>query len=99
MIGREAYQNPWILSDVDHRCYGQASSPSLSRKAVFTRWRPYLEEKLEQGIPLQHLLRHVLGTFHGQPGGRLFRRTISELAYKKGAGIEVLDKALAAVRD
>ncbi len=99
MIGREAYQNPWILSDVDHRCYGQASSPSLSRKAVFTRWRPYLEEKLEQGTPLQHLLRHVLGTFHGQPGGRLFRRTISELAYKKGAGIEVLDKALAAVRD
>jgi len=43
--------------------------------------------------------RHLLGLFHGQPGGRQFRRYISENAHKSGAGLEVIETALEKVRE
>ena len=41
----------------------------------------------------------LLGLFHGQPGGRQFRRYISENAHKSGAGLEVIETALEKVRE
>ena len=46
---------------------------------------------------LTHMSRHLLGLFHGQPGGRQFRRYISENAQKSGAGLEVIESALDAL--
>jgi len=43
------------------------------------------------------MTRHLMGLFHGQPGGRQFRRHISENAHRAGAGIEVLESAMARV--
>ncbi|EAR61572.1 tRNA dihydrouridine(20/20a) synthase DusA [Neptuniibacter caesariensis] len=98
MLGREAYQNPYLLADVDREFYG-ADSEKISRKAAALAMVPYIEQQMEQGVPLNHVVRHMLGLFHAQRGGKQFRRFISENAHKPGAGIEVLLNALERVAD
>ena len=61
--------------------------------------RPYIAEQLSRGVWLQRITRHMLGLFHGLPGGKHWRRVLSEEGVKPGAGLDVVDRALAAVRD
>ncbi|GHB23701.1 tRNA dihydrouridine(20/20a) synthase DusA [Salinicola rhizosphaerae] len=96
MIGREAYQNPWLLADVDSRLY-DARDPVMTRHEAARAFRPYLVERLAQGVKLNHVTRHLLGLFQGCPGGRRFRRHLSENAHREGAGIGVFDDALGMV--
>lgn len=96
MIGREAYHNPYILADVDSRYFG-CNKEKQSREEILTKFLPYIESELAQGTRLQHISRHILGLFHGQPRGKLWRRHLSENAYKKEAGIEIVKQALAIV--
>jgi len=98
MLGREAYQNPYLLSEVDARLYGCEQAP-LSRAEVVTRMIPYIEAELARGTWLSHISRHMLGLYHGVPGGRRFRRHISENAHKQGAGVEVLLDAVKLVEN
>ncbi len=63
------------------------------------RHRPYLAARLEEGVPLHAMTRHMLGLFSGLPGARHWRRTLSEQGVKPGAGLEVLDSALAPLRE
>ena len=93
MLGREAYHNPWLLSQVDERLYGQQNT-AIERNAVIERMLPYIEKELQAGTYLSHITRHMLGLYQGEPGARKFRRYISENAHKKGAGIEVLLEAV-----
>ncbi|WP_257263709.1 tRNA dihydrouridine(20/20a) synthase DusA [Endozoicomonas sp. ONNA2] len=93
MLGREAYQNPYLLSEVDGRLYG-CQQPVKSRAEVIERMLPYIESELSQGTWLSHITRHMLGLYHGVPGGRRFRRHISENAHQAGAGVEVLIDAV-----
>jgi len=96
MIGRAAYQGPWMLSSVDRRFYGASDDPELWQ--VIEQWRAYVEKNLANGVPLMWMTRHMLGMFNGMPGARAFRRYLSENAYKAGAGIDVLDAALTKIR-
>ncbi len=96
MVGREAYQNPWILSEVDEKLYGEPAN-TLSRHDVLELMLPYIEEELNKGNYLGHITRHILGLFHSMPGGKRYRRHLSENAHKKGAGIEVVKEALSLV--
>jgi len=92
MIGREAYHNPYILASADALFYNQQYR-APSRKEILERFLPYIEQQLSQGINLTKISRHILGLFQGVPGAKAWRRYISENAYKKGAGIEVIEKA------
>jgi tRNA-dihydrouridine synthase A len=92
MIGREAYQNPWMLAQVDQRIYG-IDKADISRDDVMAGLLPYVEQQLSRGARLNHITRHILGLFQGQPGAKKFRRHLSENAYKKEAGLEVLVEA------
>lgn len=98
MIGREAYQNPWMLAEVDSVIFGIDKAP-ISRDDVIAGLLPYVEQHLRQGGKLNHVTRHVLGLFQGVPGAKKFRRHLSENAYKKDAGIEVLCQAYKLVSD
>ena len=93
MLGREAYQNPYLLAGVDARLFGSKSSIP-SRRQVIESMVPFIEAELANGIYLSNMTRHMLGLYHGVPGGRLFRRHISENAHKKAAGVKVLLDAL-----
>ncbi|MBZ9560279.1 MULTISPECIES: tRNA dihydrouridine(20/20a) synthase DusA [unclassified Modicisalibacter] len=96
MIGREAYQNPWLLAGVDAALYG-VPGPATSRHAAAQALRPYIIRRLEEGARLNHVTRHLLGLFQGCPGGRRFRRHLSGNAHRDGAGIAVYDDALGLV--
>jgi tRNA-dihydrouridine synthase A len=54
---------------------------------------------LAEGVPLNAMTRHVLGLYHGEPGGRRFRRHIAQNACRRGAGAEVLREAAAIAED
>jgi len=81
MIGREAYHNPYLFATVDRDFYGDAHE-ILSREQVLEAWIPYVEKQLHEGVRLGTLTRHILGLYHGIPGGRYFRRTLTELSQK-----------------
>ena len=98
MVGRAAYHEPFdILADADRRFFG--GDPGPDRIEVVARMRPYLAAHLAAGGRLHQVTRHMLGLFHGQPGARGWRRVLSERANHPGAGLEVIDAALAEVRD
>lgn len=94
MMGREAYHNPYILATVDQHLFAD-TRPVRSRAEILAAYFPYVEAQLAQGTSLQHMTRHILGLFKGQNGGRLFRRHLSENAYRKNADLTVLKDACA----
>lgn len=93
MLGRAAYQNPYLLAEVDARFFGERASP-LTRHEVLEAFLPYVQRELAHGTHLHAMTRHILGLFQGQPGARAFRRHISENAPRPGAGIEVIREAM-----
>ncbi|MBC8036580.1 MAG: tRNA dihydrouridine(20/20a) synthase DusA [Rhizobiales bacterium] len=93
MLGRAAYQNPWLLHDVDRRFFGEGESVE-GPDIIVERMKPYIAEQLARGVWLQRITRHMLGLFHGLPGGRHWRRVLSQEAIGPGAGLEVIDSAL-----
>lgn len=93
MLGREAYENPWLLAQVDPQLFDEPA-PFAERADVLRAMYPYIEEQLSQGVPLPHITRHLLGLFKGQVGGKLFRRELTEQARLRGAGIDTLERAL-----
>lgn len=93
MLGRAAYQTPWLLSEVDKRIHGLPDR-FAARADVVEAMRPYIASERRKGTYLSHITRHLLGLFHGVPGGRPWRRVLSEQACRPGAGLEVIDLAL-----
>lgn len=98
MIGRAAYETPWCLRDADHLIWGEPQniSPATRHEAV-RRYLPYIQARLDEGVYLKHMARHMLGLFQGVRGARAWRRYLSEHAPNKTAGIEVIETALALV--
>ena len=96
MLGRAAYQTPYVLAEVDRRFYG-ATMPVPTRHEILEGFLPYVEEQLARGIHLHAMTRHILGLFQGLPGARAYRRHISENAPRKDAGAEVIRDAMAFV--
>jgi tRNA-dihydrouridine synthase A len=98
MIGRAAYHTPdQILLGADAEIFGGAGRKTT--RQVVDEMRPYIERHLGDGGRLNQITRHMLGLFHGRPGARGWRRALSEGAHVDGAGLEVLDAALACVQD
>ena len=98
MLGRAPYQQPWLLSTVDSTLFG-AEDPATERRSVIDGMTDYINSYLAESGRLNHITRHMLGLFHQQPGGKRFRRKLSEEAHLPGADKRVLDEALALVSD
>lgn len=97
MIGREAYSNPYLLSEIDKKYYPSMES-ALSRHDVIEKFLPYVEQQLKNKVKLSSITRHILGLFQYQKGARMWRRYISEHAHQSGAGIQIIKEALEHVR-
>ncbi|MBI1399395.1 tRNA dihydrouridine(20/20a) synthase DusA [Hyphomonas sp.] len=97
MLGRAAYQTPGLLGGVDAQLFGEGA-PVAAGEAVGA-YEPYIAARLAEGTSLHAMTRHMLGLFAGQPGARQWRRILSEQAPRKGAGLDVLRAALAAVQE
>ncbi|MDK2748590.1 MAG: tRNA dihydrouridine(20/20a) synthase DusA [Brevundimonas sp.] len=98
MLGRAAYHEPAILGQADRRLYG-ADTADVDAFAALDRYRPYIAARLEEGVRLPAITRHMLGLMHGRPGARAFRRILTVEAIRPGAGLEVVDQAADAVRE
>lgn len=97
MLGRAAYHEPALLGQVDRRFFGAAAD--IGPFEALEAYRPYMETQLASGVHLPAITRHMLGLMHGLPGARAFRRILTVESIRPGAGIEVLDQAIEAVRD
>lgn len=95
MIGRAAYHDPGATLIGADALWGDGFAPD--RRAVMDAMRPYIAAHLAAGGRLHQITRHMLGLFHSQPGARSWRRILSEGANRPGAGLDLLDEALAAL--
>jgi len=93
MIGRAAYQNPWILADADLRVFGEYQQQP-KREAIVRALLPYAAQQGARGVPVKAITRHILGLFNGLHGARAWRRHLSESAHQAAAGPEVIEAAL-----
>ena len=92
MVGREAYQNPWSLAEVDQMLFDDTPTHQ-SRLDVLEAYKTYMRGELENGVPLKRLARHLLGLFQGQPGARTWRRALSDSAFRAGADLTAIEAA------
>jgi tRNA-dihydrouridine synthase A len=95
MLGRAAYHTPALLGEADARLFG--AGDVVGPAEAVARYRPYVARELARGTHLAAMSRHMLGLFHGRPGARAWRRILTVEGVKPGAGLEVIDRALAAV--
>jgi tRNA-dihydrouridine synthase A len=98
MIGRAACETPYMLAEVDRRIFGDPN-PAPSRAEAIRAYLPFAARMLAEGVPLGPIAKPLIPLFHGQPGGRLWRRHLAERVHRKGAGIDVLESGLAIVAD
>ncbi|CAN5777792.1 tRNA dihydrouridine(20/20a) synthase DusA [soil metagenome] len=98
MLGRTAYENPYLFATADQTFYG-SSTPPPTRREVVAKMLPYIEEKTREGLYLKHITRHMLNLFAGQPGAKAWRRFLSENAHLSGAGVTTVLEALNKVPD
>lgn len=96
MIGRAAYDHPYLFAEVDQRFFGSGLLP-LCRDQVVEAMLPYIETWLGQGLKLNKITRHMLMLFTGQPGSRLWKQVLTEQSCKAGAGLGVVIQAWEAV--
>jgi tRNA-dihydrouridine synthase A len=96
MLGRVAYHDPMFLAPVDWRLFDDETPPP-TREDVMRAMVPYVTQQRARGVPLRSIARHMLGLYHGRPGGRRFRQLLSDSVRLKEAGAELLLEALAAV--
>jgi tRNA-dihydrouridine synthase A len=96
MLGRAAYHEPGLLGQVDRRVFGEGRD--IDAFEAVELYKPYLAGQLASGVHLAAMSRHMLGLFHGMPGARAWRRILTVEGVAAGAGLEVVDRALAAVR-
>lgn len=93
MIGREAYQNPWFLRQIEEEIYGTSNLPSA--EDVVLSMVPYIEQQgKDYGTPVKSITRHMTGLFQGQPGARHWRQILSTEVHKDGVTAEILKTAL-----
>tara|TARA_R110002110_G_scaffold284986_1_gene499087 strand:+ start:68396 stop:69424 length:1029 start_codon:yes stop_codon:yes gene_type:complete len=79
MLGRAAYQNPYVLAAADQRFFGDRSEVQ-SRHDVIEAYCDYIEREIAAGRHLVGITRHILGLFNGLRGARAWRRYLSENA-------------------
>lgn len=96
MIGRMAYHEPYRLHQLDRAIYAP-ELPIASRENLLLGYREYVERQCARGIAIKHMTRHILGLFHAQPGGRMFRQILSEKAHKSQSW-EIIEEALQATK-
>jgi tRNA-dihydrouridine synthase A len=96
MIGRAAYENPYMLAEADRRIFGE-TTPVPSRREIMDRVIVYARAELAAGNPLRHITRHILGLFNNLPRARSWRRILTEGAVPNEAAVEVIERALEAL--
>ncbi len=76
MIGRAIYQNPYFLTDIEKEIFNTKEIPT--REEIAKQLLEYLEEEVKLGTKVNHIMRHTVGLYHGQPGSKDWKRYLSD---------------------
>ena len=95
MVGRQAYRDPWMLSQVDPLHYG-VPAPVAERGAVVEALATYAAGEVAAGTPLRAVTRHVLGLLNGLPGARRWRQMLSDASLLRGDDASLILRAFEA---
>jgi len=98
MFGRAAYNDPWILTEVDSSFYQQPPQ-SLTRDDMIKPLIDYTQAREHYDRTTKALIRHIMGLYAGQPGARLWRRTLSEGLVSKAPPSDIIRSAAQAVQN
>ena len=82
MIGRAAYENPFLIKDIDTELYGIESNVN-SKKSILNQYLDYVEEKLQEGHDLSRMMKHLFGLSRGDKFAKTFRIKILEVIKKE----------------
>ena len=85
MIGRAAYENPFLIKDIDTELYGIESNVN-SKKSILNQYLDYVEEKLQEGHDLSRMMKHLFGLSRGDKFAKTFRIKILEVIKKESLG-------------
>lgn len=96
MIGRAAYQNPWLLVMCQQQVFDDC--PIEIPEQVIDKMSQYVEREVKKGVAVKHITRHMLGLFQGVPGAKVWRRFLSEKAFRDDKNTMILNEALAAMK-
>ena len=96
MLGRAAYHNPWVLAECQRALFNQL--PDTDRNGIIEQMTAYIEKQAGVGVAVKHISRHLLGLFQGIPGARVWRRYISETAWRDDKNTQLLKQALEAMK-
>jgi len=92
MIGREAYQNPWFLAELDHKLFG---TPLPDHFEIIKRMTSYIEERrANAGMPIHSTTRHMLGLFNGMRGAKHWRQTLGGQAHAATSAEQLFKDAI-----
>ena len=94
MIGRKAYEDPWFLTKVDSEIFHYAAL-NKTREGIIQQLLPYIKREINNGERLNHITRHLVGLFKGEPRSRCFRRYLAEYSHSLNADHETLLNAVA----
>ena len=78
MLGRAAYNDPWVLAKMEERRYGTTIP---SRSEVLEAYFEHMSREHAEGTAVKHMARHLFGFFLGVRGARRFRRELSETMF------------------
>ena len=96
MVGRAAYQNPFMLVEADKLLY-EDDSPLPTREEILGEFKDYAVEQIDSGLNIKSLTRHIIGLYQGQAGARQYRRMLSDAMPKDINAIQFLDKVIHSV--
>ena len=96
MVGRAAYDRPYLFATVDRDIYGENVIPK-TRHQIVEAMLPYIEEQMKQSTRLNSISRHMLQLFAEQPGTKAWKRYISQNAHRSDANAMTISNALAEV--
>ena len=96
MIGRAAYQTPFVLAQISAKIYDH---PCVDRMEIAMQMADYAESWTENGGKLIAVTRHMLGLMNGLPGAKSWRRSLSEDARDPAATADVIRQATARLQD
>ncbi len=96
MLGRAAYQTPWMLAECQRVLF--APHTPIDRNQIIEKMTAYIDRQIQQSTAVKHVSRHVMGLFQGLPGARAWRRYLSENAWRDDTNTDLLKQALAAMK-
>ncbi len=93
MVGREAYNRPIILMEMERAIYGDDTN-DFTISEWLSSYLPYIKSRADTGTPLSLMVRHILGVFQGRPGARKWRGSLVERSKDFSSGFKALQSVI-----